>query len=186
MRWDHLFADLEAQAGLADASEREQLLADGVRSAIAAVGVIDRLRLCARQGPINLGLLGGEKLTGELTLVGADWLTMRTPRCEALVPCASLAWLDLAGGRPELSPTAGVESRLTLRHPLRTLARNRVYVWVDLVDGQAVSGTIDRVGADHFELAEHAADEPRRASSVRLLRLVPFRALDAVRSSVQP
>ena len=46
---------------------------------------------------------------------------------------------------------------------------------------RAVSGTIDRAGADHLDLALHDIDEPRRSASVRGYRLVPFAALSWVR-----
>jgi hypothetical protein len=46
---------------------------------------------------------------------------------------------------------------------------------------QPVTGTIDRVGADFFELAEHALDAPRRRGEVQNVRLVPTAALVAVR-----
>jgi hypothetical protein len=45
-----------------------------------------------------------------------------------------------------------------------------------------IIGTIDRVGADFIEVAVHAAWEPRRASAVRLVALVPLTAIVLVRA----
>ncbi|WP_203589757.1 hypothetical protein [Streptomyces sp. SID13031] len=47
--------------------------------------------------------------------------------------------------------------------------------------GNPITGTIDRVGADFLEIAEHPLDAPRRRTEVYNSRLVPTQALDAVR-----
>jgi hypothetical protein len=52
---------------------------------------------------------------------------------------------------------------------------------LELTDRTAVTGTIDRVGRDFLDLAEHAVDDARRAESVRSVRTVPFGAVVAVR-----
>jgi hypothetical protein len=54
-------------------------------------------------------------------------------------------------------------------------------VQVRLTDGRTVIGTLDRVGADFVELAEHAAGEPRRAAEVRDVLLLPVQAIVLVR-----
>ena len=48
--------------------------------------------------------------------------------------------------------------------------------------GLQLFGTIDSVGADHLDLAEHPEGLPRRRENVRVVTTVPFPALVAVES----
>jgi hypothetical protein len=45
-----------------------------------------------------------------------------------------------------------------------------------------VTGTLDRVGADYVELAEHPADLPRRAEAVQGVRAIVIAAVAVVRT----
>ena len=60
------------------------------------------------------------------------------------------------------------------------LARRRLYVEIVLPAGSS-AGTIDRVGRDHVDVAEHERDEPRRDRVVRRARLIPFESIECVR-----
>ena len=51
-----------------------------------------------------------------------------------------------------------------------------------LRDGGLVTGTIDRVGVDFLEVAEHPMGEPRRARAVQSARAVRLSAIALVRS----
>ena len=44
-----------------------------------------------------------------------------------------------------------------------------------------VTGTIDSVGQDYLEVAEHSADLPRRAENVLAVRAIPFAGIAMVR-----
>ena len=97
---------------------------------------------------------------------------------------AAYAVLGVTGvGARTAAPDDGpVAKRLDLRWALRGLARDRTSVALGLVDGSLVTGTLDRVAADHLDLAEHGLGEARRASAVRQVRLVPLAAIACVRS----
>ena len=60
---------------------------------------------------------------------------------------------------------------------LRELARRREPVRVDLADGDWLMGTVELVGSDYLEVAEHELGEPRRRPAVTARRLL---GLDAV------
>jgi hypothetical protein len=51
---------------------------------------------------------------------------------------------------------------------------------VDLGDGTTVDGTIEAVGSDYLEIAEHDPGEARRRAAVRAPRFVGFAAIVAV------
>jgi hypothetical protein len=85
-------------------------------------------------------------------------------------------------GAPE--ELGAVRSRLDLRWAVRALARDRTAVQVVLVDGARLTGTVDRVGADFCELAEHPVDAARRASAVRGVQAVALSGIAVVRTAV--
>ena len=182
MRWTSLFADLEAQFEAAEAAELELEVRDRTRREAALIRTVDRLR-AARGAEVVLALPGTGPLPGVLRDAGEDWVLLEQPGArEVLVPLAAV--LSVTGlGRRATQDTGEVARRLDLRWALRGLARARTPVQVGLVDGSVLSGTLDRVGADHVDLAEHVAGQERRAPSVLGVRLVPLSALALVRSA---
>ena len=182
MRWSRLFADLESQADALVGAELEAELAERTRLETARLRLVDRLR-AAEGHPIEARCAGAGPVHGRLDRVGADWLLLaETPEREALLPLASV--LTIAGlGRWSGAPAGEgtVAARLGLRSALRGIARDRAPVQVVLADGSTVAGTVDRVGADFLELAEHAPGEPRRAAAVMRVRTVPLPGIGALR-----
>jgi hypothetical protein len=164
VRWDRLFGDLEAQIDADDRAVFEAELGDLVRAERAAVRLVDRLR--AHVGcDVVLHLVAGEPARGALLEVGADWVLLRSGVHDVLVPgvaVASVSGLSRSAVNDEAKP--GLSLRLTT--VLRGLAGDRSTVAVELAGGSTLHGTIDRVGADHVDLAVHALDEPRRQTSV--------------------
>ena len=73
-----------------------------------------------------------------------------------------------------------VTRRLASRPPCGASARDRSAVTLGLVDGRRLVGTLDAVGADHLDVAEHPVDEPRRPASVSRVLTVPLVALASV------
>ena len=184
MRWQALFDDLEAQLAEGEAAELQAEVADRTRREVGLVRVVDRLAAASgHEVAVALGAAG--VLRGRILDAGVDWLLIEeTGAREVLVPLAAV--LGVAGLGPHTG-TPGAEGevgrRLDLRWALRGLARSRAGVALVLRDGSVVSGTLDRVAADHLDLAEHAPGEPRRPGAVRQVRLVPLAAITLVRSS---
>jgi hypothetical protein len=176
-----LFADLESQFAAMQDSDLYGEVADRIRAEMGRIAVLDRLR-GALGTVVRFDLDGGRRVEGELVRVGKDCLLIASGRAEEwLVPLAAVTavhglgpWADQGDG--------AVSGRLGLNHLLRGIARDRSPVTVFCASAeQAASGTIDRVGADFLELAEHPLDVPRRRGDVSNVRLVPLTALVAVR-----
>lgn len=187
MRWDALFADLEAQADALLHAERAAEVETRTRGEVGTLTVTDRLR-GALQSTLRVRLPGGLLVSGVLARVGPDWLLLEdTVDREVVVAVRHVVGIRGLGRlSAPLSAASVVESRLGLRHALRGIARDRSAVRVHLADGTGqatVDGTVDRVGADFIEVAAHPAGEARRRPDVREVELVPLTAIAAVRRS---
>ena len=184
MRWEDLFADLSAQADEAERLSLEAEVVDRTRREVARLRLYDRLTVAAG-APLRLALLGGGVVEGALVDVGPDWcLVAEAAGRRALVPLAAVGLVTGLGRRSATPGSEGeVESRLTLAYALRALARDRAEVTVVLLDGSSRVGTLDRVGSDYVELAEHLPGEARRPAAVSGVLAVPFAAIALLRST---
>ncbi|MFF0988366.1 hypothetical protein [Kocuria nitroreducens] len=183
MRWEQLFADLEAQLASAHQQGVEEEAAEQARAEYSRVRLADRLRL--RQGEPVRGLLAGSvPVEGRVRTVGAGWVALEDRGIEHLVPLGAVLWWESLG-RGWVPGDDPVALKLGLGHALRALARARAGVRIRLAGGGPLGeldGTVDQVGADFFDLALHPDDDYRRRSSVTALRAVPFPALVCVSS----
>jgi hypothetical protein len=184
MRWERLFADLEAQFDAEDQAGLEADRADLVRSERGQVLLADRLR--AHRGAV-LGwrlhpdaAIGGA-LTATLADLGSDWLLLApghrsdSVQRHLLVPMRIV--LSVAGlSSDALLDNSEIAKRMGLTVVLRGLARDRAPVQLRTA-AEPLTGTIDRVGRDHLDLAVHDLDLPRRAGHVREVRCVPLAAV---------
>jgi hypothetical protein len=177
-RWQGLFDDLESQLEQELAAEELDLRAEEERLRIGRLTLRDRVRAMSG-APLSVGLRDGTLVGITVEAVGRDWMAGSTgagSRSSAIVPFAAISMLVLPEGPdaplPRESP-GELSARLGLAFALRDLCRRRVAVDLRTVDG-GWHGTIDRVGRDHLDLAEHPDDSPRRAGAVLRTRVLPF------------
>lgn len=179
MRWDRLFEDLEAQLALDEVRGLESEVADRTRRERALLDVHTRL-LANLDAPRAVLRLPGRVVAGRLVDVGPDWALVETaPNRPVLVALPAVR--GVSGVGPGARNPSVVARRFGMGAALRAVSRDRAGVEVTDVDGQAATGTIDVVGADHLELAEHASDETRRTANVTGRLIVPFWSLGSVR-----
>jgi hypothetical protein len=183
VRWQQLFADLEARfEAEQDAAERAET-SSRARHELGSLRFVDRLG-GAVGSPVVLLCRGAGQVSGTLTEVGSDWLLLDDLGRELLVATAAVRAVSGLGRRTAAAEDPGpVTARLDLRRALRGLARDRAPVHVVLDEGTSLHGTIDRVGADYVELAEHPADSYRRAGAVQGVRTVLIDAVVVVRTA---
>ena len=193
MRWNRFFEDLEHE--LDSELEVQQASVDGEAERLRVSRLELRTRFLALSGSgVLLELAGGSLLIGRLVAVGADWIGLiREPGGAALVPLRSIhairigreamlasvgAGVDAGAGRDSAKPArTSLSERQTFGYVLRDLARRRIAVVLQQNDERALAGTIDRVGADHLDLALHDRGAPRREAEVSGYRIVPLAAV---------
>ncbi len=196
MRWDNLFDDLESQLEYELGSEDVDVRAEEERLRLGRLSMRDRLtRLHASARATDYSIrvdVAGTLMRVSPTSFGKDWMAARlideTPRHTHIVlPLRAIAGivLDRPHSTASLAATpaegeSALSARLGLTFVLRDLCRRRSELDLVLPSG-SVHGTIDRVGRDHCEIAEHEAGTPRRESSVAHYRIVPIDHLLMVR-----
>ena len=194
MRWDRFFEDLEDQLDSEWEAERAALDTEAERLRLSRVSLRERLVALARDPrPVSVQLTDDTTLVGRLSRVGADWLAVTAEGADgaggivvvplwSIVGIATTADAVLASVRDAQAGPA-IEQRMGFGFIVRDLVRRRLAVGVQLHSGRTLSGTIDRAGVDHLDLALHDPGAPRRAENVTGYRLVPFTAVVAVRLS---
>jgi hypothetical protein len=177
-----LFADLEAQYDAEQRLELGEQVRDRTRREVASLRLVDRLRPAAGVG-LEVAVEGAGTIHGRLQATGADWLLLDvTGQPAALVAVAAVLGVRGLPGRAEAPGSEGrVGSRLDLGYALRGIARDRSPVRVLRRDGGVLTGTVDRVGADFLDVAEHPLDAQRRAGSVMGATSLPLSAVAVVR-----
>lgn len=176
-RWDRLFRDLEAQLAAEQSRELRAEVADRTRRERALVEL--RARLLANIGTAVAARTPVDSYEGVLADVGADWLLLHAAgERPVLLPASAIR--SVTGLRPGAHEPSLVAKGLAFGAALRAISRDRAVVRLVDVEGHVLTGTIDAVGADHVELAEHHVDEPRRSANVRGSHVVPFGGLSAV------
>jgi hypothetical protein len=194
MRWESLFDDLEGQLEQELDTEELELRAEEERLRIGRMSLRDRIVAAAGAAGadiLRVGLAGGSTLELQLTAYGRDWIAGEAVgelarRGPVVVPLSAVAEVRLQTELVERSLAAPPGSpppladRLGLAFVLRTVCRRRTAVEL-LLTGGRLHGTLDRVGRDHLDLAEHEPGTQRRADAVRQVRIVPFAQLLLVR-----
>lgn len=188
MRWEALFDDLEGQMAAAEAADVSAEVAALIRAEFARTALVDRLRGRVG-GAVSLRLLDGRWLRGDLAAAAPGWLLLvaSPTRPGGGAPSQVLVRLDAVERLQDLGAAQGitageVERRLGWGGALRALARDRSAVTVMLAAGD-LTGTLDRVGSDHVDVAVHPADVVRRRAAVTEVASLPFAAVLGVRSA---
>lgn len=177
MRWEDLFNDLEAQWLREQRAEQDALLPQLVRAERAAVAWTDRVATSI--GRSMTLATAAQRVTGVLLDLGADWLLMEEQRRSALIPAAAVLGISGLDYRNRSEVSRG--RRIGIGTALRGIARDRSAVTVHDTAGGLTTGSIDWVGADHFDIAEHPADAVRRPDAITGRRMIPVAAVSVIR-----
>lgn len=179
VRWERLFDDLEAQAAARARLELDAEVAERTRLERSRITLGERV-VGALGVDVTVRLRGGTIVRGRLEDSGDGWvLLVERGGRQLLVPVHAV--LGISGlGRPRDDARA---RRFGIGSAVRIISRDRRAVVVVDVDGGSVHGTIDAVGADAFDLAEHPLDSPRRPEHVHGERVIPFAAVAVVTST---
>ncbi len=175
-----MFDELEAEfeAGLRQEAEQETVAA--VRAELGSTVLWEQL--ARRVGSDVIAFAGARVFRGSAVASYPEFLVVRAADgAEHLIRHGPAVSIALPAEPPPLRPAPGpAVRRYQLSLALRELARRREPIRIDLVDGATLDGTIEVVGSDYLEVAEHDPGEARRRAAVRARRFVGFAAVVAV------
>lgn len=159
--------------------ELDAEIAERTRLERSRITVGERL-VGASGADLTLRLRGGTVVRGRVEDSGEGWLLLTEAGSrQLLVPTPAI--LGVSGlGRARDDTRA---RRFGVGSAVRIISRDRRAVVVMDVDGGSVHGTIDAVGADAFDIAEHPLDSPRRPEHVHGERVIPFAAVAVITST---
>lgn len=142
---------------------------------------------------LALTLASGQSLSVVLIRLGQDWCAVDviSPPAfsgHAIVPIAAIAAVNLAPHQvtrslrqaPEVRQAPRIADLIGLGFVLRDIARRRHALEIHTLRG-IFGGTLDRVGSDHCDLAEHSPRGARRNENVRTYRVVSLADITLVR-----
>lgn len=175
-RFDALLAGIEAEAEAADAAALDADIAEVERAARAESRLLDRLRA---QRQLSLEVVGGGMVSGLVAMVGRDVVVLAADDGDWAVPIWGIAAVVNLGEGTDTPRT--VTERLGLASVARSWARQREVVRILRVAAAPLDGTIDAVGADYLNLAEHDPGEPRHPDAVRRQVVIPLGGVSAIR-----
>ena len=193
MRWDRFFDDLEDQLASEWEAERAALDTEAERLRLSRVALRERLQALTRRDaagtPPTFEFTDGTILAAEVSGVGADWAALQPleRRAAALVVplhgigCVGVPHPDLLRSARPAEEAGALSDRMTFGFVLRDLVRRRTGVAVHLAHGRMLTGTIDRAGLDHLDIALHDPGAARRSDAVTGHRVVPFPAISWIR-----
>lgn len=173
-----LFEELEAEFDAGLRREAEQEAVAELRARLAETRHWEAL--ARRLGAELLVHTGSRSLRGLLVASYPDFCVLRSAdNAQHLVPYGPATSISLPLRRlpPQPVPPA---SHYRFPLALRELARRREPVRLELAHGAMVAGTIELVGADYLELAEHDPSEARRETALTGRRLISFVAIAIV------
>lgn len=170
MRWDRLFADLEAEAAELAAQDRDAEIAERTRAALSEVRWLERVR-GATGSPATLVLGADARVAGTVRYAGPDWVLVDAGADDVLVPAAAVIGIEGVG---PAAPPGTDRLPLTWTAAWRSLSRDRADVLVRRTDGRQVRGRVAKVGADFVELERDDGSPPG------WVVLVPFAAIQSV------
>ncbi|AJT41435.1 hypothetical protein [Psychromicrobium lacuslunae] len=182
MRWEALFNDLLGQLDAAEQRTADLEIDELFRAELVSLKLMDRLR-AALNTSVSIVLSADLRFSGELRVVGADWLLLSTQRRSVLLPVGAISHLEglSHAARPS---TKALQYRFA--SALRVLSQRRagVHLLLGSAHGspEAVQGVIDRVAADHCDISALRDGEFRREGSILGEKIVPFTAILAVSS----
>ena len=163
MRWERLFADLEAQAVDLELDERDALV-DELRDGDWAQTSWRHLL----GGRVVLSVRGTDRIEGDVTLVNDRLVHLRADRLDHVVSAAAVTSIHSAERRADDSTAVG--EALGWGHVFRALREAGEEIRLRLIDGAVVDGSVVVAGRDFVRL---------RAASGRD-QVVPFDAIAVV------